>query len=615
MNHKTLEIQNLSVVFNTDRGRICALRDLSLHIDQGEILAVVGESGCGKSVLCKTIMGLLPPVAEITGGSIAIGGHETVHLTDRQFADFRGVDLSMVFQDPMTSLDPTYTIGAQIVESIRVHNRNISSDEAKAKAIALMDTVGIERAKERFDSYPWMLSGGMRQRCVLAMALSQEPALLIADEPTTALDVTVQSEILDLLLKLRDEKNMSILFITHDLGVVARVADRVAIMYAGKIVEEGLASEIYKNPVHPYTWGLLHALPAFAEKGRLFPIPGSPPNVPEGFAADAFAVRNEHALRIDYEQAPPFFEITPTHKAATWLADPRAPKIQFGKDRPDTPPDPVQAPFCEDGAASAPKADILPTILQVRHLSHTFKLGRRSSVEAVKDVSFDIHKGEVFALVGESGSGKSTLARCILGLHKPQQGQIHYDARFIPDRRRIGFVSQDPGAALDPKMTVRDLIAEPMEILRLYRSKRDVETRIAALMDEVGLDQDLWNRYPAELSGGQKQRVTIARAYSMEPNLIVADEPLASLDVSIQAQIVELFDAMRRQHDTAILFIAHDLSMVEFLSDRVGVMCRGQLVETASAKELFANPQHPYTKALLSAVPVPDPDVERGRRK
>ena len=605
MNDNLLDVKNLSVIFNTDGGRICALRDLSLFVKRGEILAVVGESGCGKSVLCKTIMGLLPRIAEITSGQILINGTDVAQLTDQEHCAIRGVDISMVFQDPMTSLDPTYTIGAQIVESIRVHDKTVSKETAKAKAIELMETVGIERAAERFDAYPWMLSGGMRQRCVLAMALSQEPALLIADEPTTALDVTVQSEILDLLLKIRDEKGMSILFITHDLGVVARIADRVAIMYAGKIVEEGLAPEIYKNPVHPYTWGLLHALPAFAENGKLFPIPGNPPNVPEGFEADAYAVRNKYALRIDYEQEPPVFAISSTHKAATWLADPRAPKVEFSTDSESAKADAVQPDVASERS----------TILQVCNLSHNFKLGRRSIVRAVRDVSFDIREGEVFALVGESGSGKSTLARCILGLHKTQSGQILYNENYIPDRRRIGFVSQDPGAALDPKMTVRNLIAEPMEILKLYSGRKEVDARVRELLHEVGLDEILLDRYPAELSGGQKQRVSIARAYSMDPSLIVADEPLASLDVSIQAQIAQLFASLKEKHNTAMLFIAHDLSMVEFISDRGGVMYQGELVEVAETKELFASPKHPYTKALLSAVPVPDPDYERGRRK
>lgn len=601
MNEKVLEIQDLSVIFDTDGGRICALRDLSLTIDRGEILVVVGESGCGKSVLCKAIMGLLPRPAEITGGTILLSGRDTTHLTDRKHCALRGTDISMVFQDPMTSLDPTYTIGAQIVEAITVHGKDLSPADTRRKAIALMEDVGIDRAPLRFDSYPWMLSGGMRQRAVLAMALSQNSNLLIADEPTTALDATVQSEILDLLVKRKNEKNMSILFITHDLGVVARVADRVAVMYGGKIVETGTAADIYASPVHPYTWGLLHALPAFAEGERLFPIPGSPPNIPEGFNGDAFAVRNRNALAIDYVETPPLFEISETHKAATWLADPLAPEVVF------------ETPASETRTAGNRKAPAAETVLRVCGLSHQFRLNRRQTIQAVDNVSFDIHRGEIFALVGESGSGKSTLARCVLGLYRTAGGQIVYNETYIPDRRHIGFIPQDPGAALNSKMNVRDLIAEPLEIQKAFPDRRKLDDRIEALLQEVNLDVHFMDRFPPELSGGQKQRVNIARAFGMDPGLLVADEPLASLDVSIQAQIVELFADLRQRHDTAMLFIAHDLSMVEFLSDRVGVMYRGRLVELAETEELFRSPAHPYTKALLSAIPIPDPAQERGR--
>ncbi|MDO4869327.1 MAG: ABC transporter ATP-binding protein [Bacillota bacterium] len=612
MTKEILSINNLSVVFNTDGERICALRDLSLNMYRGEILAVVGESGCGKSVLCKTILGLLPRIAEITSGSIRVNGRDTVGLSDSEYSSIRGTDISMVFQDPMTSLDPTYTIGAQISESIRIHDRQLPADQVRANAVALMETVGIDRASERYDAYPWMFSGGMRQRAVLAMALSQDPDILIADEPTTALDVTIQAEILDLLIKLKNERNMGVLFITHDLGVVARVADRVAIMYAGKIVEIGTAGDIFHAPAHPYTWGLLHALPAFAKDGRLFPIPGNPPVIREGFKGDAFAVRNENALAIDYEEEPPLFALSDTHKAATWLADSRAPKIAF----PDAARGAVSAAAKGavsrvDGPESTPaqiRRRTSEAVIKVCNLSHHFRLGRRGIVKAVQNVSFDIRKGEVFALVGESGSGKSTLARCVMGLYQPLNGTVQYNDKYIPDRRRIGFVSQDPGAALNPKMTVRDIIAEPLQIQGLIKERAALDAHIAGLLREVNLDERYMDRYPPELSGGQKQRVNIARAYGMDPGLLVADEPLASLDVSIQAQIVEVFADLRDKHDTAMLFIAHDLSMVKFISDRVGVMYRGRLVELAPAAELFARPLHPYTRSLLSAVPVPDPD-------
>ena len=587
-NH-ALEIQNLSVVFNTEWGKICAVRDLSLSIGQGEIVAVAGESGCGKSVLCKTIMGILPKQAEITSGSIVISGRETAGYTDRQYCGMRGSEVSIVFQDPFTSLDPTYTIGKQITEAISAHRndagKQYTKEALRAKAVKLMEDVGIDRAEDRFDAYPWMLSGGMRQRCVLAMALSQDPKLLIADEPTTALDEDVKNDILDLLLRIRDERKMGILFITHDLSAARKIADRLAIMYAGKIIEIGTAEEVINNPAHPYTWGLLHALPEYAEGGRLRTIPGSPPNVPEGFEGDAFAERNEFALGIDYVQAPPFFDISPTHKAATWLADERAPEVEFGS----------KSISAEDSSKSMPSvtgsetasADSSAPILTVRNLSHYFKLGRRSVVKAVEDVSFEVRRGEVFGLVGRSGSGKTTLARCILGMYRPMEGSIIYDGVDVTDRRRseikqrlareIQFISQDPGAALDGKMTVRELIAEPLKIHNIYSSRREMDDYIRSLLKEVGIDEDMMGRYPHELSGGQRQRVSIARAYGMDPKLLICDEPLASLDVSIQAQIVELFRELQRKHDTAMIFIAHDLEMVRFISDRIARLDSGRL--------------------------------------
>lgn len=558
-------------------GKTCAVRNLSLSIGRGEIVAVAGESGCGKSVLCKTIMGLLPKQAKVTSGNIILCGRETTGYTDRQYCQMRGNEVSIVFQDPFTSLDPTYTIGSQITEAIKANRDDADEQYTKAalraKAVKLMEEVGIDRAEERFDVYPWMLSGGMRQRCVLAMALSQNPKLLIADEPTTALDEDVKNDILNLLLRIRDERNMGILFITHDLSAARKIADRLAIMYAGKIIEIGTAEEIINSPVHPYTWGLLHALPAYAEGGRLRTIPGSPPNVPEGFEGDAFAERNVFALGIDYIQTPPFFDISPTHKAATWLADERAPKVDFGS----------KGNMAEDGSKCVPGTPLL----MVRNLSHYFKLGRNSVVKAVEDVSFEVRQGEIFGLVGRSGSGKTTLARCILGMYKPMEGNIIYDGIDVTDRRHseikqrlareIQFISQDPGAALDSKMTVRELIAEPLKIHNVFNSRREMDGYIRSLLREVGIDEDMMDRYPHELSGGQRQRVSIARAYGMDPKLLICDEPLASLDVSIQAQIVELFRELQRKHGTAMIFIAHDLEMVRFISERIARMNSGRL--------------------------------------
>lgn len=609
--NNVLDIKNLSVIFNTSEGRISAIRDLSLQVGQGEVFAVVGESGCGKSMLCKTIMGILPSNAEITGGMAKINGKEILGLSDNEMCKIRGADVSMVFQDPMTSLDPTYTIGAQIAEAILVHNKTITGDALKERVIELMDIVGIDRPKERYGSYPWMLSGGMRQRCVLAMALAQEPQLLLADEPTTALDVTVQAQILSLLKEIRDKTGMTVLFITHDMGVVARVADKVAIMYAGSIVEEGLCEEVFEKPVHPYTWALLHALPAYAENGRLYPIPGAPPVLKEDFKGDAFAPRNPYAIPRDFIEKPPFFEVSPTHKAATWLLEEGAPKVTFKVSS-------------QKNSATEKREKSTKKLLEINNLTHYFRLGRDSYVKAISHVTFDIYKGEVLAIVGESGSGKSTLARCLLGIHDPLDGKALYEGIQITNSRlsrkerekisrEIQFISQDFGAALDPKMTVRDIIAEPLKIHRLYRNKSDRDEHIKDILKKVQLDEKILTRRPSELSGGQKQRVSIARAFVMNPRLLIADEPLSSLDVSIQAQIVEVLSALKNDRDTAMLFIAHDLSMVEFISDRVGVMYKGHLVELAGTKELFENPVHSYTKSLLAAAPKPDPVTEKAR--
>ena len=603
-----LEITDLSVVFDIGDKTISAVRNLSLQVKRGEIFAVAGESGCGKSVMCKTVMGLLHAAGRITSGSIKICGEEVTGLTDDEYCSIRGKKVAMVFQDPMTSLDPTYTIGDQIAEAIRAHNKKISREDIKKRVVRLMELVGIEGGEERYDDRPWMLSGGMRQRCVLAMAIANDPDILVVDEPTTALDATVQAEMLDLMMDIRDRTGMGILFITHDLGVVARVADRIAIMYAGKVIETGDAEELFAEPAHPYTWGLLHALPAYAYDGHLHPIPGSPPILEEGFTGDAFAERNPYALEKDYAEEPPFFDLTDTHKVASWLYDEEAEETRkrvFAERSHEHGPH----SHCDKENDRAHDSNG-ESIVRITDLTMDFKMGRKNTIHAVKEVSFDIKQGEVFALVGESGSGKSTLARCILGLYRPSSGSIVTDGLT---RKDIQFISQDSTAALNQKMTVRDIIAEPFEINKVYKNRADLDARVKELLGEVGVDESFMYRYPAELSGGQRQRVSIARAYGMKPKLLVADEPLASLDVSVQAQIVELFASLMKNGDMSMLFIAHDLSMVEFLSNRTAVMYHGEIVELAETGKLFREPQHPYTRALLSAVPVPDPAYEKGR--
>lgn len=618
-----LEIKNLSISFFTPRGEIQAVRDVSFSLQPGETLAVVGESGCGKSVMCKGIMKLLCSSAKIKSGSICVNGVDIAGYKERDMHKLRGKLFSMIFQDPMTSLNPTMTIGSQIAEAVKTHQPRISKNDLDRRVIELMTLVEIDHPRERMKMYPYHFSGGMRQRSVLAIALASNPQILFADEPTTSLDVTIQAQILNLLREIQQTLGTATVFVTHDLGVAAEAADRIAVMYAGKIVEIGKTEEVFHDPRHPYTWGLMQSLPAFSKgRNRLYAIPGMPPDLISPPKGDAFACRNEYALKIDYEKAPPMFRITDTHYAATWLLDERAPKISA----------PVKIPsedLCSrkilsvsEKAPAEPKtgqsAEKKEILLDVQRLSHTFPMGKKSVVKAVDDVSFRIYKGEIFGLVGESGSGKSTIARCIMNIYSPQSGRIFYKGIDICDKkafrenkkmlqRERQLIFQDSASSLNERMKVRDIIAEPMKIQHIAPPRGSLWKEAAFQMYHVGLDKDYMSQYPAELSGGQRQRVAIARALSMEPKLLVADEPVASLDVSIQAQIINLFKHLQEEHGFSFLFISHDLAMVEFLCDRVGVMHHGRLVETAPVKELFENPRHPCTKALLSALPIPYP--------
>ena len=634
-----LEVKNLSVSFETDQGEVQAVRDVSFTLRPGETLAIVGESGCGKSALCKSIMKLLPASARIKSGSICVNGVEISGYREREMQKLRGKLFSMVLQDPLTALNPTMSVGAQIAEAVRVHQPKISRKAVHDRVLELMRLVEIDRAQELMNLYPYSFSGGMRQRCVLAIALAGSPAILFADEPTTALDVTIQAQILKLLRDLQRELGMASVLVTHDLGVAAQAADRVAVMYAGKIVETGTAEEIFRDPRHPYTWGLMQALPSFSkDRETLDAIPGMPPALIDPPKGDAFACRNPYALAIDYEEEPPMFRVSDTHCAATWLLDERAPKI--------TPPislpahffsqkgapgvqklsqkgaSGVEKPATEQGGnadgneGEEPGADVSREIseeilLDVQHLTHTFALDKKSAVTAVDDISFQIKRGEIFGLVGESGSGKSTVARCIMNIYQPR-GRILYrgidtcdrevfraNRKMLQSVRQIIF--QDSDSSLNQRMKVCDIITEPMKIQHRIPPRGSYRAEAAFQMHYVGLDEKYLDRRPFELSGGQRQRVAIARALTMEPELLVADEPIAALDVSIQAQIVNLFRHLQKEHGFSFLFIAHDLAMVRFLCDRVGVMRQGKLVEVGETKRLFAAPQHPYTKALLDA--------------
>jgi len=632
-----LEASDLSVSFETDAGEVQAVRDVSLSLKEGEVLAIVGESGCGKSVLCKSLMKMLPGNARIKSGKILANGIDIAGYKERDMAKLRGTLFSMVFQDPMTALNPTMTIGRQIEEAIKIHNPHIKRDALEKRVIELMGLVGIDQADERRNLYPYHFSGGMRQRSVLAIALAGNPSVLIADEPTTALDVTIQAQILDLFRDIQKKMHTSTIFVTHDLGVVARVADRVAVMYAGKIVELGTTEDIFYDARHPYTWGLMQALPAYAKgKEMLHAIPGMPPVLIDPPRGDAYACRNEYALAIDYEKEPPMFRISDTHYAATWLLDARAPEIK--------PPSPVCSSFLAEGdqregceeTAECKKTSVVEecqndaenreTLVAVNHLTKSFSIGKRNVHKAVDDVSFRIYKGEVFGLVGESGSGKSTVANCVMNLCKPDSGEILYkeidtcsskefrkNKKMLQCERQIIF--QDSTSSLNPRMKVKDILSEPFRIQHITPKRGTLSEEAAFQLKYVGLDNSYLEKYPSELSGGQRQRVAIARAVAMEPELLVADEPIASLDVSIQAQIVNLFRHLQKEHGFSFLFIAHDLSMVRFLCDRVGVMHDGKLVEVGNVEDIFRHPKHPYTKALIESIPIPDPHRERQRAR
>ena len=641
-----LKVEHLAVSFQTDAGELEAVRDVSFSLRPGEVLAIVGESGCGKSVLCKSIMKLLPEKAKMKSGSIRINDTDISACKEKEMQKLRGRLFAMVFQDPMTSLNPTMTIGAQIAEAVLVHQPKLKKEAVQKRVLELMELVGIDRPEARAKLYPWNFSGGMRQRSVLAIALASDPAILIADEPTTALDVTIQAQILDLLKEIQRRLGTATILVSHDLGVVARVADRVAVMYAGKICEIGTAEEIYYDPKHPYTKGLLRSLPALSHgKETLHTLPGMPPSLVHPPKGDAFACRNEYALAIDYEQQPPMFRVSDTHYAATWLLDERAAQVREKLEQRE------RAELLRDAGKkdeltwkreeSVQKASERYTetenrqkiiehaqpdlLLDVRHLTQVFPLTKKLAVRAVDDVSFQIRRGEIFGLVGESGSGKSTVARCVMNIYRPAGGQIVYRGIDTGNRMEVRknrvllqqerqMIFQDSASSLNQRMKVADIVMEPMRLAHRRPPRGSYRAEAAYQLKYVGLDESCLDKYPSELSGGQRQRIAIARAVSMEPELLVADEPIASLDVSIQAQIVNLFRHLQREHGFSILFIAHDLAMVEFLCDRVGVMYHGRLVEVAPCHELYRNPLHSYTQALLSAIPVPDPRRERERK-
>ncbi|MFC5822893.1 dipeptide ABC transporter ATP-binding protein [Nonomuraea insulae] len=604
-----LEVSDLNVSF----GDVRAVRGVSYSVRPGEVLGIVGESGSGKSVTSAAVMGLLPPGARVTG-SVRLHGRELIGAPERALNAFRGKSMSMVFQDPLSALTPVYRVGDQVAEAVRVHQR-VSKEMAMVKAVELLELVGIPHPAERALAFPHEFSGGMRQRVVIAMAIANDPDVIICDEPTTALDVTIQAQVLEVLKRAQAKTGAAIIMITHDLGVVAGFADRVLVMYAGRPVEVGAVDDIYYRTRMPYTVGLLGSIPRVDRGARqpLAPIEGNPPSPAALPPGCPFAPRCPMRIDACEEAEPPLSEVGEGHRAACIRWEEVGPR---GTGRHAAP---------GDGATLRVRGE--RTVLEVRNLVKDYPLLRGAvfkrrvgTVHAVAGVSFDLRQGETLGLVGESGSGKTTALTQILELSAPQQGGIvvlgHDTARLgrgerTEIRRDMQVVFQDPLASLDPRMTVHDILAEPLRT----HGRRDPRRRIGELLALVGLDPTHAARYPQDFSGGQRQRIGIARALALEPRLLVLDEPVSALDVSIQAGVINLLDSLRARLGLSYLFVAHDLAVVRHIADRVAVMYLGRIAEIGQVDAVYDAPAHPYTQALLSAIPLPDPVRERSRER
>jgi peptide/nickel transport system ATP-binding protein len=631
-----LSVRNLAVSFPSEAGRVDAVRGVDFDVFRGRTLAIVGESGSGKSVTSLAIMGLLPEYASVTG-SIALNGRQLLGLDDRQMSKIRGRDLGMIFQDPLSSLTPIFSVGRQIVEALEIH-QNLDRDVAWKRAVELLDLVGIPNAAERARSFPHEFSGGMRQRVVIAMAMANDPQIIIADEPTTALDVTVQAQILDVLRLSQTETGAALILITHDLGVVAGVADEVLVMYAGRPVEQAPVDELFARPRMPYTIGLLGAVPRvdLAERRPLVPISGNPPLLVDLPPGCPFQPRCPISVPAcgdrEPDLAPVAGESAHGHADGHSAACIRAHEINYDGRNSCIDGRPVYpvAPAPDAPAARVPREQ-RPAVLELKGLSKTFPLlkgavlkRRVGWVYAVSEVDLDIREGETLGLVGESGCGKTSTLLEIMKLRPPQSGSIRVGGVDVAElrgrnaerrlRRKLQMVFQDPIGALDPRMTVFDILAEPLQALG-EAERTAISARVDELMDLVGLNPEHSDRFPTAFSGGQRQRIAIARALATNPSLLVLDEPVSALDVSIQAGVINLLNELKAKLGLSYLFVAHDLAVVRHISDRVAVMYLGRIVEIGAVDEVFGNPQHPYTQALLSAIPVPDPIVERNRQR
>lgn len=621
-----ISVRDLTVSFASEAGTVHAVRGMNFDLYPGKTLGIVGESGSGKSVTSMAIMGLLDKNASVKG-SITYHGEELLNKSDLEMSEIRGKGIAMVFQDPLSALTPVFSIGDQIKEALVTHNPKMTEQQIHDRSIELMNLVGIPDPEGRLKSFPHEFSGGMRQRVMIAMAIANDPDVIIADEPTTALDVTIQAQVLEVLRKAQRETGAAVIFITHDLGVIAGVADDIVVMYAGRPVEKADVDSIFDHPAMPYTMGLLGAVPRSDRErnSRLVPIPGSPMNLVNMPKGCPFAPRCPLATDICHTTEPAMEPVP--GRPGQFVACHRTQEIvSKGLTFHDVY---TVAEAAKSKFAGVPR-DERKMVLDVKHMRKTFPLTaggflRRKigEVKAVDDVTLDVREGETVALVGESGSGKSTTLMEIMEFKQPQDGEIEMfgtklEHKIPREKRRelrsaVQYVFQDPMSSLDPRLPIYDILAEPMKVQ--HYSKERIRERIGELMRLVELNPDQVDRFPTQFSGGQRQRIAIARALSVNPKLVLLDEPVSALDVSIQAGVINLLEDLQNKLGVAYLFVAHNLSVVRHISSRVAVMYLGRIVESGDTEDVFEHPLHPYTQALISAVPVPDPKAERTRQR
>ena len=621
-----ISVRDLTVSFASEAGTVHAVRGMNFDLYPGKTLGIVGESGSGKSVTSMAIMGLLDKNASVKG-SITYHGEELLNKSDFEMSEIRGKGIAMVFQDPLSALTPVFSIGDQIKEALITHNPKMTEQQIHDRSIELMNLVGIPDPEDRLKSFPHEFSGGMRQRVMIAMAIANDPDVIIADEPTTALDVTIQAQVLEVLRKAQRETGAAVIFITHDLGVIAGVAGDIVVMYAGRPVEKADVDSIFDHPAMPYTMGLLGAVPRSDRErnSRLVPIPGSPMNLVNMPKGCPFAPRCPLATDICHTTEPAMEPVP--GRPGQFVACHRTQEIvSKGLTFHDVY---TVAEAAKSKFAGIPR-DERKMVLDVKHMRKTFPLTaggflRRKigEVKAVDDVTLDVREGEIVALVGESGSGKSTTLMEIMEFKQPQDGEIEMfgtklEHKIPREKRRelrsaVQYVFQDPMSSLDPRLPIYDILAEPMKVQ--HYSKEQIRERIGELMRLVELNPDQVDRFPTQFSGGQRQRIAIARALSVNPQLVLLDEPVSALDVSIQAGVINLLEDLQNKLGVAYLFVAHNLSVVRHISSRVAVMYLGRIVESGDTEDVFEHPLHPYTQALISAVPVPDPKAERTRQR